>query len=272
MNTKIIYSTFLSTLMVIIAGYFIACGQTSEDARITLGQMNIPYTEEAFIEYAGKGDKVVVGLFLKAGMSPTPGVRAAVQNSQMEMVEFVIESGADPNLGLLTAAENIQIETVKLLIESGADVNYLVWNGHTKTVLDILLEPYIVNYYKDNIKEKDYIEITKILKDAGAKRGEEILSNYDKPPAPIGGQEAIQKTLKYPSIAKKHGIGGKVIVRVWISDTGKIHRTEIKQSLGHTGCDHAAVQAIKRVKWEPAKKENKPVAAFVDVQVIFELE
>ena len=237
-----IHSTLLSAIVVIIVGYSSACGQTSEDARITLGKMNIPYTKGAFIEYVEKGDKVVVGLFLKAGMNPNPG--------------------------LLAAVEKIQIESVKFLIESGADVNYLV-NGYSETVLDI------INYYKDNIKDKfkdmGYIEITKILKDAGAKRGEEILSNYDRPPAPIGGQEAIQKTLKYPSIAKKHGIEGKVIVRVWISDTGKI-RTELKQFLGHSGCDYAAVQAIRRVKWEPAKKENKPVAAFVDVQVIFELE
>lgn len=47
-----------------------ACGKSPEDARVALGQMDIPFTADVFVESAEKGDSVVVGLFLDAGMKP----------------------------------------------------------------------------------------------------------------------------------------------------------------------------------------------------------
>jgi len=96
---------------------------------------------------------------------------------------------------------------------------------------------------------------------------------YDEPPKPIGGFAVIQKKLHYPELARKTGIEGKVIVSTKIDVVGNVVDTKIQESLGeNSGCDEAAIKAIKSVKWIPAKKENRPVAVWVAIPVAFKLK
>ncbi len=102
--------------------------------------------------------------------------------------------------------------------------------------------------------------------------GDMVFVAFDEPPTPIGGFIAIQKALKYPEIARKAGIEGRVTVHVLVSEKGEVVRTKILQSLGHTGCDDAAVNAIKKVRWNPAMQRDKPVRVWVAIPVIFRLK
>ncbi len=102
--------------------------------------------------------------------------------------------------------------------------------------------------------------------------GDMIFVAFDEPPTPKGGFRSIQKALKYPEIARKAGIEGRVTVHVLVSEKGIVIKTKILQSLGHTGCDQAAVNAIKKVKWNPAMQRDKPVKVWVAIPVIFRLK
>jgi ankyrin repeat protein len=82
----------------------IACSNSQEKAREKLGQMNIKYNDDTFVERAKDGDVIVVGLFVAAGMSPT------VVNKEGKTA-------------LLAAAEGGRLPVVELLLEKGADVN-----------------------------------------------------------------------------------------------------------------------------------------------------
>jgi protein TonB len=95
---------------------------------------------------------------------------------------------------------------------------------------------------------------------------------YDEPPQPIGGFEAIQKKLVYPEIARKAGIEGQVTVYAHINERGEVINTKILVPLGNSGCNEAAVTAIKAVKWKPAKQRDKPVAVWVSIPVKFKLK
>jgi len=44
------------------------------------------------------------------------------------------------------------------------------------------------------------------------------------------------------------------------------------KSLGNNGCDEAAINAIKSVKWKPAKQRDKPVKVSVGIPVVFKLK
>ncbi len=99
-----------------------------------------------------------------------------------------------------------------------------------------------------------------------------IFVAYDEEPRPIGGFAAIQRALKYPEIARKAGIEGKVIVHVLVNEKGIVEKTKILKSLGHSGCDEAAVNAIRSVKWKPALQRDKPVKVWVAIPVIFKLK
>ncbi len=102
--------------------------------------------------------------------------------------------------------------------------------------------------------------------------GMNIFVPYDEPPFPIGGFGSIQKALKYPEIARKAGIEGRVVIQVLVSEKGKVIKTRIIKSLGHSGCDEAAVKAIRGVKWKPALQRDKPVKVWVAIPVIFRLK
>lgn len=102
--------------------------------------------------------------------------------------------------------------------------------------------------------------------------GSFIFVAFDEPPTPIGGFGAIQRALKYPEIARKAGIQGRVVIQVLVSEKGEVVRTKVLQSLGHAGCDDAAVAAIRSVKWNPAMQRDKPVKVWVSIPVIFKLK
>ena len=99
-----------------------------------------------------------------------------------------------------------------------------------------------------------------------------IFVPYDDPPSPIGGFGAIQKNLKYPEIARKAGVEGRVMVHVQIDTKGNVVNTKILLSLGNNGCDEAAVEAIKKVKWKPAMQRDRPVKVWVSIPVVFRLK
>ncbi|HFE53578.1 MAG TPA: energy transducer TonB, partial [Bacteroidetes bacterium] len=94
---------------------------------------------------------------------------------------------------------------------------------------------------------------------------------YDFPPEPIGGFKAIQKHLKYPEIARRDSIEGRVIVHVLVDENGNAVDAKILKSL-RKDLDEAAVEAVKSVKWRPALQRNIPVKVWVAVPVIFRLK
>ncbi|MBU4354599.1 MAG: ankyrin repeat domain-containing protein, partial [Proteobacteria bacterium] len=49
---------------------FAACGNPQEEARIKLGQMNVKYNEDSFVDAARNGDILAARLFLQSGMKP----------------------------------------------------------------------------------------------------------------------------------------------------------------------------------------------------------
>jgi protein TonB len=95
---------------------------------------------------------------------------------------------------------------------------------------------------------------------------------YDTPPEVVGGFAQIAKKLVYPELAVKAGVEGRVIIEIKLSKTGQILDAKVVQSLGNNGCDEAAIEAIKSVKWKPAYQRDKPVNVIVSIPVIFRLK
>jgi len=103
------------------------------------------------------------------------------------------------------------------------------------------------------------------------KADEIIFIPYDEEPRPLGGFKAIQDNLVYPELARKAGVQGKVVVQVQISAKGEVIKTKVIVPLGNSGCNEAAVAAIKSVKWEPAKQRDKPVTVWISIPIWFRL-
>ena len=112
---------------------------------------------------------------------------------------------------------------------------------------------------------------------------EHVGSDFDNPisgiyfvaveqmPAPIGGIEALQENIQYPEIAKRAGIEGRVFVKAYIDSTGTVTKSELIRGIG-AGCDEAAMEAVKKLKFTPGLQRGKRVNVQVTVPILFKLD
>ena len=75
----------------------------------------------------------------------------------------------------------------------------------------------------------------------------------------------------YPRIARESGWEGTVVVRVAVQPDGHPERIEVRKSSGHTVLDKAAVEAVKKWKFSPAKDGNIPIRSVVEIPINFDL-
>jgi len=90
-------------------------------------------------------------------------------------------------------------------------------------------------------------------------------------PEPIGGIGAIQSKIVYPEIAKRAGVQGRVYVKAYVDESGKVNKVELIRGIG-AGCDEAAMEAVQSVMFKPGKQRGKPVKVQVTVPVLFKLQ
>ena len=86
-------------------------------------------------------------------------------------------------------------------------------------------------------------------------------ANYLNNPAPT-----------YPAIAKRQGHQGKVVMRVLVNAGGGADQVEIRAGSGHDLLDQAALNAVRRWRFVPARQGEQAVAAWVLVPITFTLE
>jgi protein TonB len=87
--------------------------------------------------------------------------------------------------------------------------------------------------------------------------------------APRGGYQ-VQPS--YPSTARRLGIAGTSMLRVYVSADGRVTDVQIDQSAGHPDLDQAAAEAVRRWKFEPGQRGNEPVGMWVRLPVQFVLK
>ncbi len=92
---------------------------------------------------------------------------------------------------------------------------------------------------------------------------------YEDPPVAI---RRVQP--EYSDFAKKAGIEGKVWLEVEVFTDGSVGAVNVVKSLmsGPGGLDEAAVTAVRKWEFSPAKSGGKPVAVWVTFDVTFNLK
>ena len=95
---------------------------------------------------------------------------------------------------------------------------------------------------------------------------------YDEPPEPIGGYAAIQKNIRYPEIAQEAGIEGTVVIQAFVNEQGKVTDTVVLKGIPKTGLNEAAINAIKRTEFKPAKQRDRAVGVWISIPVRFKLQ
>lgn len=92
----------------------------------------------------------------------------------------------------------------------------------------------------------------------------------EEPPQPIGGLAAIQNKIVYPIAAKRLGIEGKVLIQAIIDENGNVAKAKVIKGIG-SGCDEAALDAVKSSKFTPGKQRGKNVRVQITIPIVFKL-
>jgi len=75
---------------------------------------------------------------------------------------------------------------------------------------------------------------------------------------------------EYSKQARKKKYQGTCVLAVIVGSDGQPHDIQVTRSLG-MGLDEKAIEAVKKWKFDPARKAGKPVATKITVQVNFRL-
>lgn len=76
----------------------------------------------------------------------------------------------------------------------------------------------------------------------------------------------------YPPLSRRMGEEGKVVLRVHVEPNGSPSQVEVKTTSGSPRLDQAALDAVRRWRFVPAKRGDEPVAAWVLVPIVFNLK
>jgi periplasmic protein TonB len=91
--------------------------------------------------------------------------------------------------------------------------------------------------------------------------------------APIFNADYLQNPAPpYPPMSRRLREEGRVLLRVQVSTGGAATQVELRESSGHPRLDEAALEAVRRWRFVPARRGAEPVAAWVLVPISFRLE
>jgi protein TonB len=109
------------------------------------------------------------------------------------------------------------------------------------------------------VPEPDPIPKTMV---SAAQRGAltELLPSYLRNPAPT-----------YPMLARERGYEGTVFLDVEVLPDGRCGQLRIAQSSGYAVLDDAAASAVRRWRFKPATRGQRPVAVWVELPMTFRL-
>ena len=99
----------------------------------------------------------------------------------------------------------------------------------------------------------------------------EIFVIVEQSPELIGGLAGLQKKIRYPEIAKKAGVEGRVYLQFVVDEQGNVHDPIVTRGIG-AGCDEEAIRAIVSAKFKPGKQRGKAVKVKMSLPITFKLK
>jgi protein TonB len=85
-------------------------------------------------------------------------------------------------------------------------------------------------------------------------------------------QGGYQVRPSYPAAPRRLGIQGTTLLRIHVLVDGRVGDVVVQQTAGHPDLDQAAAEAVRRWRFEPARRGDDPVAMWVMLPVEFRLK
>ncbi|MFQ5679676.1 MAG: energy transducer TonB [Gemmatimonadota bacterium] len=96
---------------------------------------------------------------------------------------------------------------------------------------------------------------------------------YDTPPK-LKNPSEIQRLLQrlYPASLKSAGVGGTVVLWVYVDKRGRVDKSVVKESSGHTALDEAAHRVADAMQFVPAMNRDKVTDVWVQQPITFSVK
>ena len=104
----------------------------------------------------------------------------------------------------------------------------------------------------------------------GIDQDDQYLAFSEVMPEPIGGIAAITKNIVYPQMAIINNIQGIVYVMAYIDENGVPEDVKIVRGIS-SGCDEAAIEAVKKAKFKPGQNKGQNVKVKLTMAIVFKL-
>lgn len=90
-------------------------------------------------------------------------------------------------------------------------------------------------------------------------------------PELIGGLAELQKSIRYPEMARRAGIEGRVIVQFIVNEQGKVEEPRVMRGIGG-GADEEALRCVQQAEFKPGRQRGQPVRVQYSLPVVFKLQ
>lgn len=140
----------------------------------------------------------------------------------------------------------------------------------TPLVAEVELDP------EDTIPPTDWpsnpVESLPPPPDAGGRADRPAFLPYDTGPELRNGTE-IRRLLGrlYPPSLRGGGIGGTVVLWIYVNEEGRVERSVVQESSGHAALDEAARQVAARMIFTPAMNRDRRTDVWVSQTIRFEV-
>lgn len=100
---------------------------------------------------------------------------------------------------------------------------------------------------------------------------EDFFIVVEQMPELIGGLASIQQKIRYPELAMRANISGRVYVQFIINERGEVENPRVVRGIGG-GADEEAIRVIKQAKFTPGLQRGRPVRVQYAIPVTFVLK
>ncbi len=100
---------------------------------------------------------------------------------------------------------------------------------------------------------------------------DQVFVVVEQMPELIGGLSALQEHIRYPDMARKAGVEGRVYVQFVVNEKGKVEKPKVIRGIG-AGCDKEALRAISKVEFKPGMQRGRTVSVQYSVPIVFKLQ
>ncbi len=138
-------------------------------------------------------------------------------------------------------------------------------------ILAFQLNKLLSSSFRVEIFGIEILEVQKLEKpEASVEEAPQVFVVVENMPELIGGLAALQREIRYPVIAKKAGIEGRVILQFIVDEQGRVTESKVVRGIGG-GCDEEALRVVQQARFRPGTQRGKPVKVKMSLPVTFKL-